>query len=148
MEDRTDEYVATNLMRYAWVFNLYTHFYPLDITRPAEFLGKITTILESMKVRVDPDSGMNKILQRTTDYLKHVLAVKPLKSQDVISDKEYDDFLTSIRNEPVPRLSADETLKQTTIIPSGFENSMKFVVSTIIEGCIFATAKIEIFWNL
>ena len=148
MEDRTDEYVATNLMRYAWVFNLYTHFYPLGITRPAEFLGKISTILENMKIQENPDSGMNKILQRTTDYLKHVLAVKPLKSQDVISDKEYDDFLTSMRNERVPNLSNGDTLKQTTIIPSGFGNSMKFVVSTITEGCIFATAKIEIFCNL
>ena len=116
MEDRADEYVATNLMRYAWVFRLYTHFYPLDITRPAEFLGKISTILGNMKIQENPDSGMNKILQRTTDYLKHVLAVKPLKSQDVISDKEYDDFLTSMRNEIVPKLSNDETLEQLQLL--------------------------------
>ena len=148
MDDKTDEYIATNLMRYAWVFELYIHFYPLDVSRPAEYFGKIVTILEKLKDPKDPNCDMNRILDRTTDYLKLVLAVKPLKSEDVISDKEYNDFLMKLKNEPVPVLTNDNKLRPATIVPRGFENSMRSVVSIIVEGCIFATAKIEIFCTL
>ena len=81
MEDKTDEYIATNLMRYAWVSQLYIHFYPLDITRPAEYFGKITTILEKLKDQENPNCDMNRILDKTTDYLKQVLAASsPLQN--------------------------------------------------------------------
>ena len=100
-----------------------------------------------MKDQEDPNCDMNRILDKTTDYLKQVLAVKPLKSEDVISDKE-NDFLMKLRNEPVPVLTNDNKLKPATIVPRGFENSMRSVVSIIIEGCFFATAKIEIFCTL
>jgi hypothetical protein len=42
----------------------------------------------------------------------------------------------------------DEPLRQATIVPDGFGKSMKYVISTVIEGCISATAKIETFCKL
>ena len=89
-QERTDEYTVTNLMRYAWVFKLYSHFSPLDVTRPAEYFGMIATILENIKSRENPNSASFQILKRTTEFLNHLLTVKPLKSDKVIEDHEYE----------------------------------------------------------
>ena len=148
IENGRDEYITTNLMRYAWAFKLYAHFHPLDITRPAEFLGMISTILEKMKSQGNLNSGTMQILQHTTDFLKIILAIKPLKSKDVLDNQELNNFLISLENKPIPRMLCDEPLRQTTVILDGFQRSMKTVVSNVLEGCIFATAKIEIFCNL
>lgn len=148
MENGRDEYVATNLLRYSWTFKLYTHFHPLDITRPAEFLGMISTILEKMKSQGNLENGTMQILQHTTEFLKIVLAVKPLSAKDVMDNQELNNFLTSLENKSIPRMLCDEPLRPTTIMPDGFQRSMKSVVSNVLEGCIFATAKIEIFCNL
>ena len=101
-QERNDEYTVTNLMRYAWVFKLYIHFCPLDITRPAEYLGMIATILENIKSRENPNSASFQILKRTTEFLKQLLAVKPLKADQVIEDNEYDEFLNRPREEAIP----------------------------------------------
>ena len=45
-------------------------------------------------------------------------------------------------------MACDEPLRQVTIVPDGFDKNMKYAVSALLEGCIFATAKIEIFCNL
>ena len=148
LQDRTDEYVTTNLMRYAWIFKLYIHFCPLDATRPAEYLGAISGILETMKIQANKNSGTHRILECATEFFKKFLVARPLKPEDVMENQEYTDFLTSLHREPIPRVVDDEPLRQATIVPDGFENSMKYAVSTVIEGCIFATAKIEIFCSL
>ena len=71
-----------------------------------------------------------------------------MKSLDVIHHQGYEEFLTRLRVTPVPEMEPAETLAQIAKIPEEFEKSMEFAVSPVIEGCIFATAKIEIFCNL
>ena len=148
-QDRIDEYSITNPMRYAWVFKLYIHFCTLEVTRPAEYLGMIATILENIKTRENPNSASFHIFKRTTEFLEKLLAVKPLKADQVIEDTEYDNFLTQLKEEPIPKLMVcDEPLRQVTIVPDGFDKNMKYAVAAVLEGCIFATCKIEIFCNL
>ena len=148
LQDRADEYTKKNLTRYAWIFKMYTHFHLLDISRPAEYIGTISRTLDMLKNRENKNSCTYRILHSTTELLKSILKVKPLKSKDVIDDKEYNNMLTSLQETSTPLIVFDEPLRQVTSVPDGFEKSMKYVVSTVIEGCIFATANIEIFCRL
>ena len=148
LEDREDEYMDTNMKRYAWVFKLSKYFKALDITKPLNFLTTIATVLDNLRLREYSEAGSFKIFRNASDLIKNILEIKPVKSLDVVYHQKYQDFLECLKVTPIPEMEPGETLAQISKIPEEFENSMKYAVSSVVEGCIFATAKIEIFCNL
>ena len=148
LEDREDEYMDTNIKRYAWVFKLSKYFKALDITKPLNYLTTIATVLENLRMREYSGTGSFKIFRRASDLIKNILEIRPAQSLDVMYYQKYQEFLEHLKGTPVPEMEPGETLAQISKIPEEFENSMKYAVSSVIEGCIFATAKIEIFCNL
>ena len=148
LEDREDEYTDTNMKRYAWVFKLPKHFKALDITKPLNFLTTIATVLDNLRMREYSEAGSFKIFQKASELIKNILEIRPAKSLDVMHYRKYQESLEHLKGTPIPEMEPGETLAQISKIPEEFENSMRYAVSSVIEGCIFATAQIEIFCNL
>ena len=143
-DETLEDFSQTNLRRYQWVHKIHFHFREvLNTERPLEFLNRMQSITESIKLHEERCSDAGKMLEAVTDVLKIVISIKPRTSFDLKRNKDFNNELRKLYEIPGPKITSDSLLHQLSIEPK--EDTMKLAVSKFIEGLFYGSTMIEVF---
>ena len=143
-DETLEDFSQTNLRRYQWVHKIHFHFREvLNTERPLEFLNRMQSITESIKLHEERCSDAGKMLEAVTDVLKIVISIKPRTSFDLKRNKDFTNELRKLYEIPGPKITSDSLLHQLSIEPK--EDTMKLAVSKFIEGLFYGSTMIEVF---
>ena len=143
-DETIEDFSQTNLRRYQWVHKIHFHFREvLNTERPLEFLNRMQSITESIKLHEERCSDAGKMLEAVTDVLKIVISIKPRTSFDLKRNKDFNNELRKLYEIPGPKITSDSLLHQLSIEPK--EDTMKLAVSKFIEGLFYGSTMIEVF---
>ena len=143
-DDTLEDFAQTNLRRYQWVHKINFHYREvLNTERPLEFLNRIQSITENIKLHEEKCSGAGKFLDAVTELLKIVISIKPRMSFDLKRNEDFNNELRKLQEIPGPKIGKDSLLHQ---LSKGLrEDTMKMAVSRVIEGLFYGSTMIEIF---
>ena len=143
-DETLEDFSQTNLRRYQWVHKIHFLFREvLNTERPLEFLNRMQSITESIKLHEERCSDAGKMLEAVTDVLKIVISIKPRTSFDLKRNKDFNNELRKLYEIPGPKITSDSLLHQLSIEPK--EDTMKLAVSKFIEGLFYGSTMIEVF---
>merc|ERR1712168_324542 len=103
--------MQNNLIRYQWVHYLDFYFREvLNTERPLEFLNRLQAITENINSQCESEEEIIKFLNKVTDLLKIIIAIKPRLAFELKKNIGYSNELKTLSEVSGPKIEEESLL--------------------------------------